>query len=69
MLTDRFKVLNHTHSLIFVVPQVELPQIFARKVRTIVMVPPRTLSQPELGVVFMAFPGQCKTSTAPVLFP
>lgn len=56
MLTDRFKVLNHTHAIIFAVPQVELTETFTRKLRTIVIVIPQYLVTAGYGAVFMALP-------------
>ena len=69
MLTDCFKVLNHTHAIIFAVPQVELPETFTWKLRTIVMVPFPHQVTPKYDAVFMALPVRCITSTAPVFFP
>ena len=69
VLTDRFKIFEHTPAIIFAVTLVELPETFTRKLCTIVMVLPQYLVTAKYSAVFMALPVRSITSTAPVLFP
>jgi hypothetical protein len=69
VLTDRFKDLKHTYAIVFAVPQVELPETFTRKLRTIVIELPQYLVAAKYGAVFMALPVRSITSSTPVLFP